>query len=52
MIPNFIEICIGDKYVIRFYKERIEKSEFGNLSATMTLDEWNEHDKNMKWDEK
>ena len=48
MIPNFMEICIGDKYVIRIYKDGIHKNHLGNLSAKMTLDEWNEHVKNIK----
>jgi hypothetical protein len=45
---NFMEICIGGKYVIRIYKDGIRKNELGDLSANMTLDEWNYHVKNAK----
>jgi len=47
-LPNFIEICIEDKYVIRIYKCGIYKSELGNLSVKMLIEEWNEHVKNVK----
>jgi len=47
-LPNFMEICIDDKYVIRIYKCGIYKSKSGNLSVKMPIEEWNEHVKNVK----
>ena len=52
MIPVLIELNIDDKYVIRFYKERISENDFGNFEIKMTKQELDEHLKQMetvKW---
>jgi hypothetical protein len=45
---TFVELRIDDRYVLRMYREKMQENEFGNLSIDITLEEWNEHVKNIK----
>ena len=47
-IPRFFEILVGDTYVIRINQQHIIKTDIGTMGSRMSIEEWNEHVKNVR----